>query len=324
VPGEAAAYEGNRIPLRRIRPPPADGTPPAVSLAFTPGEPPSAAHPEGTVYVVLLGDDDAYHVTQWDLATRVALHQTTIDPRGANLAILFAGPAVRIMSAMYNGDLTFLQLTDSLKLVATHHLGQVSVRGPKAFAGDETLTVILADGTPDDTGSNRDPSGLFAMSFDAAGTRVAKRILVPKGRQAAMMGRNLAVVQGHVYVVLVDASDQLRAVQLTRELRTEREKPIAVPAAYANVESHLLNVDGHLVLDVPDQPDWLELSLDLSTVTHRPRPAPVPAFPGDDHCGVATRTASQLLALCDCGKFTCLAWAPLPTSPAPAASVRSP
>jgi hypothetical protein len=270
------------------------------------------------VFVVLYADDEKYHATEWDLAHALALHDTVVDPQGADLAILSRGPSVGILASMYNGEVHLLQLTDSLRLVANNRLGQLSVFGVEGLAGDGDVTVVLAEGIPDSTGSNRDPSGLFAMSFDAAGHRLGERILVsPRpvvGEPSCEMKRNVAVISGHVYVALIDEKDQLRAVRLGRDLRTEREKPIAVPASVGNESAHLLDMDGHLVLDVDGQPDWLELSLDLATITHRPRPAPVPAFPGKG-CGPAVVAGSQLLATCDCGRSTCLAWTPPVAAP---------
>jgi len=183
--------------------------------------------------------------------------------------------------------------------------------------------VILADGTPDATDTPRDLFGLFAMSFDAAGNRIAKRILEPYeedgGTSSPMMNDNLAVLDGHVYVALVDAAYRLRVLRLTRDLRTDREKRLPVPASFTNPQAKLLALDGHLVLDLPDSLDLLELplDLDLAHLTHRPRPAPPPPFPGiggasDERCGPSLRLASELLALCNCGKQTCLSWAPLP------------
>ncbi len=313
-PGPPPVEYSRRIRLRRKKVPSPDGLPLPHDLAFTPGMPPSAAHPEGTVLVVLDEDDGAYHVTEWDLATRTALHDTTVEPGGADLMIFSHGPSVGVMASMFNDELHLLQLTDSLQLVASHRLGTVSVTGPNALAGDGELTVVLAHGTPDDHGGNKDPSGLFAMSFDAAGNRVAMRILerrVPGGFEpSAMMIRNLAVIGGHAYVALLDdEQERLRIVKLSRDLRTEKQTPISLPPSFLNEGSQLLDVDRHLVLDTQGQPDWLEVSLDLSQVIHRPRPAPVPAFPGKG-CGPAIVAGSQLLATCDCGRFTCLAWTP--------------
>ncbi len=318
-PGPPPIGDSRRIRLRKERLPGPDGLPLPHDVDFTPGRPPSAAHPDGTVLVVMHGDDDAYHVTEWDLATRTALHDTTVEPGGAELEIFLHAPSVSVMANMYNDELHLLQLTDSLQLVASHRHGTVSVTGPNALAGDGELTAVLAHGTPDDKGGNRDPSGLFAMTFDAAGNRLAKRILelrVPDGFEpSARMTGNLAVIGGHVYVALMDDKQELlRVDKLTRDLRTEREMPIPLPASFSNIWSQLQDVDGRLVLDNPDQPDLLELSLDLSKVTHRPRPATVPPFPGTG-CGTAVRTGSQLLALCDCGRSTCLAWTPPVASP---------
>ncbi len=308
APAHEVVAVDRRIRLRRRRPWPADGTPPPADLDFEPGAPPGPAHPEGTVFVVLSGDDGTYRITEWDLATRVALHETKLDPPRGNLQIFARGPSVRVMAHEFNGELDLLQLTDALQLVANNRLGQVSVAGPNALAGDDSLTVVLADGIPDETGSATDPSGLFAMSFDQAGKRIAKRILL-RGQEASRMSGNLAVIGGHVYVALIDSANRLRVLQLSPELRTEREKPMAIPPVFENVRTKLRDVDGHLILDVEGQPDWLEVSLDLSRLTHRPRPAPVPDFPGKG-CGQAVRMATQLLALCDCGRSTCLAWTP--------------
>jgi hypothetical protein len=287
---------------------------------MVPGSPPDAAHASGTSYVVQLADDDAVHVTEWDLSTGTTLHDTKLDLPAWNLRMLDPDRSVRIMASEYNGRLFFVQLARSLQVVTRQELGSVSVLGPNAFAGDEGVAAILAHGTPDGMDG---PLGIFAMTFDASGKRIAKRMLEPHdedgGTSSPMMNDNLAVLDGHVYVALVDAAYRLRVLRLTRDLRTEREKRLPIPASFNNPQAKLLVLDGHLVLDLPDSLDLLELplDLDLAHLTHRPRPAPLPPFPGDgdaggERCGPPHRFASELLALCNCGKQTCLSWAPLP------------
>ncbi len=306
------------IPLRHNRP--LGDMPRAFALDVAPGSPPGAARLAGTAFVVQVGDDDALGVTEWDLAKAAALRSIELDLPSWGLQFLRApGPSLRLMASGYNGPLYFVQLTKTLRVVTRQQLGTVSVLGPNAFAGDDVLTVILADGIPDPTDSPRDPSGLFATSFDAAGNRLAKRILEPYdedgGTSSPMMSDNLAVLGDHVYVALVDAAYRLRVLRLTRDLRTEREKRLPLPASFSNSQAKLLAIDGHLVLDLPDSLDLLELplDLDLAHLTHRPRPSTSPPFPdGGDRCGPALAMGSELLALCNCGAQTCLSWAPLP------------
>jgi hypothetical protein len=311
-----SSEDSRRIPLRHNRP--TGDMPLADGIDFAPGSPPGAEHPAGTSFVVQLGDDDRVRVTEWDLATRTVLHEAKLDLPGTLEFLQAPGASVRIMSSAYNGPLYFVQLTRSLELVTRQELGHVSVRGPNAFSGDGSLTVVLADGIPDATSASTGPSGVFAMSFDAAGNRLAKRMLALSeehgGTLTPMMNDNLAVIDGHVFVALMDPEDALHILRLAPDLRTERDRklPLHTPG---NLQAKLRNLDDHLALDLPDHPDLLELplDLDLAHAVHRPRPAPPPAFPGaSEVCGPSLRLASELLALCNCGKQTCLSWAPLP------------
>jgi hypothetical protein len=309
--------EGRTIRLRHDGPWSPEPESPAVELR--PGSPPDAAHPDGTAIVVELADDDAVSVTEWDLATKTALHQTEMALPAWDLRVLEGPGPIRVLAAGYNGPLHFVQLTSSLQVVTKAQIGSLSVLGVHGFAGDPSLTVILANGYMDGADGPKDPSGTFAMSFDAAGHRLAKRILLPyqehRGTLSPMMHQNLAVLDGHAYVALLDESDGLHVLRLTRDLRTDRDRLLRLPKAYSNIQASLQALDGHLVLDLPDQPDLLDLplDLDLSHATHRPRPAPPPALPGGgDLCGPPLRLASELLALCSCGKQMCLSWAPAP------------
>jgi hypothetical protein len=319
-PSASSSARGRSIPLRQIIP--ASDIPPATALDVMPGSLPGADHPAGTAFVAMFADDDAVHVTEWDLASGVALHDTKLDlPAWGLRFVQTPGPSVRIMASAYNGPLVFVQLTRALKVVTRQEVGFVSVLGPNGFAGDLGLTAILADGMVDPTRSPKADSGLFAMSFDAVGNHAATRLLERDtedgGTSSPMMNDNLAVLGGHVYVALVDAAYRLRVLRLTRDLRTERERRLPLPASFSNPQAKLLAEGGHLVLDLPDSLDLLELplDLDLAHVAHRPRPASLPPFPGDaggERCGPPRRFASELLALCNCGKQTCLSWAPLP------------
>jgi hypothetical protein len=317
-PAPDASVARHSIPLRHTQP--AGDTPPAADLDLMPGSPPDAAHPSGTAIVAELADDNAVHVTEWDLETSRALHDTKLEVPFWTLRLLRApGPGVRLVASDYNGPLFFVQLTDTLQIKTKSELGTVSVSGHDAIAGDAEISAILSSGIPDRTSSPADPSGLFVMSFDAEGNRLAKRFLErdqPRGGTSTwMMFDNLAVLGGQVYVALVDARDGLHVLRLTRDLHTERDRLLPFPRDFSNTHAKLHAVDGHLVLDLPDQPDLLDLplDLDLSRATHRPRPAPPPPFPGGGEvCGPSLRLASELLALCSCGKQTCLSWAAAP------------
>jgi hypothetical protein len=315
----SAALPPRSIPLRRNRP--ASDTPPAAGLDLLGGSLPGPRYPSGTSFVVELADDDAVHVAEWDLATRTALHEARLDVPSWGLQLLKGpGPSVRLLANAYNGPLLFVQLTGSLDVAARREVGRVSVMGPNGFAGDETLTVVLAHGEADVARRRNAESGIFATSFDASGDQLAKRLLERDvedgGTSSPMMSDNLAVVDGHAFVVLVDPAYRLRVLRLARDLRTERERTLPLASSYDNPQARLHNLDGHLVLDLPLAPDLVDLplDLDLSRITHRPRPAPPPDFPGGggEVCSPSLRLASELLAICNCGNQTCLSWAPLP------------
>lgn len=292
---------------------------------LAPGAEPGAAHRAGTVFVALADDKGRDTVTEWDLATRTAVNRSTLalGELVDNLRLLRRGATIHVMAWNLNGSLYHAQLGAGLQVVRAEKLGSVSISGPDALAADDSLAVVLANGVPDDTGRVGDPSGLFAVAYDASGRRLARRML-----QAAVgdedepsfgMHGNLAVVNGHAYVVLRDEDRGLRILQLSRDLRTEREAKLSVAGKQATVQS-LDAVDGGLRLALMDEPDVLAISLDLSRVTRQPRsgdappmlPEPAPPFPGDAPCGTPLHLGSELVALCLCGGWQCLTWAPAP------------
>ncbi len=318
APAAEASLHLHSIPLRHARP--LADSPPASGLDLLAGSAPDAQHQSGTAYVAQLADDSSVHVTEWDLATAKALHDTTLDVPAWGLRFLpGTNQPIRILASAYNGPLVFVELTPSLQVVARRGIGRVSVLGPNAFAGDASFTVVVADGTADVTWAPSADSGLFAMSLTASGDLQARRLLERNQEQGStaspMMHDNVAVLGGNAYVALVDAAYGLRVLRLTPDLRVDQDKTLPLPRSYDNPQAKLHAVDGHLVLDLPDQPDLLDLplDLDLSHAAHRPRPAPPPPFPGGGEvCGPSLRLASELLALCNCGKQTCLSWAPAP------------
>jgi hypothetical protein len=262
-------------------------------------------HPAGTVFVAQV-KDDGITVTEWNLATRSPLRRGAVPlpEEVCNVHVLPVGDGARLMAWRWNGELYYAHLDEALQTVRTEKLGQVYPGGPNAFAADDDVAVILAEGVPDAREGAEVPGGFFAMSFDATGNRVAKRMLAPNGLS---MGGNLAVVHGQIYVALNDEDYSLRLLQLTRDLRTVRQRKLP----YRQLAT-LDHVGDALVLDVLRAPDLLEVSLDLSRTIRRPRPAPTPAFPGSGNCGPPLQMGPELITQCDCGPQTCLAWAPLP------------
>ena len=240
---------------------------------------PCPKYPSGTSFVAELADDAAVHVTEWDLATRTALHEARLDVPSWGLQLLKGpGPSVRLLANAYNGPLLFVQLTGSLDVAARREVGRVSVMGPNGFAGDESLTVVLAHGEADVARRRNAKSGIFATSFDATGDQLAKRLLERDvddgGTSSPMMSDNLAVVDGHAFVVLVDPAYRLRVLRLARDLRTERERTLPLASSYDNPQARLHNLDGHLVLDLPLAPRPRRPPPRPRPLPHHPPPAP--------------------------------------------------
>ena len=274
--------DAHTIALSRM--PHGEYPPPGMDMA--PGELPSPEFPAGTVYVARF-EEGHIRVTEWDLATKHARRSVVPElPDGyANVRIAHLAGAVHLLPWIYNDEVSYVRLTEDLRVVATRRLGTVSPTGPMGLAADDALTVVAIDGTlSEEKGPLPIAEGVFAIALDAAGRIVARRKLdADDGNNPSGLFEQHAVafLAGKVFVALSPRdSPKLEVVRLDRRLHLERWTLVSAPATYiedlrtelSDKESvALVARSGRLFVDSPRAHAMIELSLAGTEIGRAPR-----------------------------------------------------
>jgi hypothetical protein len=187
------------------------------------GEPPSPAHPRGTVVVAqAIAYEPSPSVTEWDVAAGTLVRSTPLPlPAAAcELRIVRAGDAFHVVAAEgREGPLVYARLGRSLDVERVERIG----RGERPrIATDGAVVALLWSGTRDRGGEG---SGWQLVTLDARGARLGEARLGRASESTFLLGAPLAVAGGRVFVLL-PGGPALRVVQLAADAQMERARDI--------------------------------------------------------------------------------------------------
>jgi hypothetical protein len=240
APARAPVLDAGSPRLRRLRPPLARPVTPGAHVLLLPhealgdgaslplsslarGEMPGTAFPAGTVYVARAEAGDAY-VTEWDLARGAARRRVKLEvpPGESSLRIRRIGDVLHVLAWGHPGRLLYVRLTLDLHALAPPELlGEPSGAGPGPIVGDAQWTLILFEGVPA-YATKPDGAGYYAVSYDAAGARIAERMLA--SHPPLPHTRDVAAILGAYALVPAQAYGDCRVafVRLSPTLRIDR------------------------------------------------------------------------------------------------------
>jgi hypothetical protein len=134
------------------------------------------------------------------------------------LRIRRIGSVLHVLAWGHPGILQYVRLTPELQVAtAPQTLGEPEGEGPGPVVGDARWTLILFEGVPA-SATKPDGRGYYAVSFDAAGARIAERMLA--ARTAFPRANDRAVVSGG-YAFVPTRSDDVVFARLGPTLRVE-------------------------------------------------------------------------------------------------------
>jgi hypothetical protein len=170
------------------------------------GEPPSAAHPYGTVVVAeAIALEPSPSVTEWDIADGTLVRSAALPLSAAfcDLRIVRAGDTFHVVATEErNGQVDYVRLGRQLELEGVEALG--AGERPR-IATDGSVVAILWSGTREHVPER---SGWQLLAFDALGEPIASRFggsrLLAANESTYLLGNPLAVAAGRVFVLLPD------------------------------------------------------------------------------------------------------------------------
>jgi hypothetical protein len=263
------------------------------------GEEPGPAFPAGTVYVATmdLKTDGALSVTEWDLerASVVKSLELPSDADDSKPWILRNGDRLRVALSGPEG-VTYLQLTRDLRVERTERW-TVYQDGLNGFSADEDLAAVAYTGSP--PADPRTAYGVMVTTFDRSGRRLATRMVqrpaTPDGLVVGLT-KNLAVVDGRVFLLLSAESTGVELLKLRPDLRVEKRVRVS---SKADPTMDLNTRGGRLQVDAGYYPE--RSSVEFSTNLERLGPTTTASDPldfklGDETVDVCIRKTTAWLA----------------------------
>jgi hypothetical protein len=203
-----------------------DNSIPLSLSSIAAGELPGTAFPAGTVYLAR-SEEGALYVAEWDLARAAVRRKVRLDlaDSGASVRIWHIGNALHLLIWDRALRIRYVRLTSDLRQTSSEDLGQAGDGSePGPIVGNAAWTWLFFEGIPANT-DTADAKGYYAMSFDAAGKRMAARML---SVQEPFRARDVAlVIDGNAFVALNtprQATDEkgIDIIRLTPALQIEK------------------------------------------------------------------------------------------------------
>jgi len=223
------------------------------NYTVAPGEPPSVAHPKGTIILARPLEGKGVTLTEWDIALEGVVREVPLGWAADGVAIVRTGDTLHLVTvnerarhAVVSAKTFQVQRRDDL---GAGEAGQV--------ASDGSLTVVswhklqLPSDRPDA------PLRWSAATMDANG-HVLGRISRVFDCGSCMPWGQLAVLNGHVYALVGDYNVGIHLLELSSSLAIEREV-----ATTADLSASIGTSGGRLVVEKKDGLDVLSPGLDL-------------------------------------------------------------